>query len=49
MSIKAGIGKLRLNLTFPEMVRDHINGNAMELLHIKPEHLDLVRSLPFHH
>ena len=49
MSIKAGIGKLKLNLTFREMVRDHINGNEMELLHIKPEHLDIVRSLPFHH
>lgn len=49
MSIKVSIGKLRLKLTFPEMVRDHIEGNAMKLLHIRPEHLDIVRLLPFHH
>jgi PIN domain nuclease of toxin-antitoxin system len=49
MSIKASIGKLRLNLTFPDIVRDHITDNAIKLLHIKSEHLDIVRSLPFHH
>ncbi len=49
MSIKASIGKLRLNLTFPEMISEHIDDNAMKLLHINPEHLDIVRSLPFHH
>jgi len=49
MSIKASIGKLRLNLTFPEILSKHIEGNAMKLLHIKPVHLDIVRSLPFHH
>lgn len=49
MSIKASIGKLKLNLTFPEIIRNHINDNAMTLLHIKPEHLEIVRSLPFHH
>ena len=49
MSIKASLGKLRLKLTFPDMVRDHVGGNAMKLLHISPEHLDIVRSLPFHH
>ncbi len=26
-----------------------LEGNAMKLLHIKPVHLDIVRSLPFHH
>ncbi len=49
MSIKTSIGKLRLNLTFPEMISEHIDDNAMKLLHIKPEHLDIVRSLPFYH
>jgi PIN domain nuclease of toxin-antitoxin system len=49
MSIKTSIGKLRLNITFQEMVRDHINGNAMNLLPISPEHLDILRSLAFHH
>ncbi len=49
ISIKTSIGKLKLNITFPEIIKDHINGNAMTLLHIKPEHLEIVRSLPFHH
>lgn len=49
MSIKASIGRLRLNTTFPNMVKDHVKGNAMDLLPIRPEHLEVVRSLPFHH
>jgi len=49
MSIKASIGRMRLNTTFPNMVRDHVRGNAMDLLPIRPEHLEFVRSLPFHH
>lgn len=49
MSIKASLGKLKLNLSFPDMVREHISGNSMKLLHISPEHLDIVRTLPFHH
>ncbi|MCP4365040.1 MAG: type II toxin-antitoxin system VapC family toxin [Planctomycetes bacterium] len=49
MAIKAGIGKLKLNLSLPEIARDHIGGNAMKLLHIMPEHLEIVRTLPFHH
>nr|VFK79635.1 MAG: PIN domain nuclease, a component of toxin-antitoxin system (PIN domain) [Candidatus Kentron sp. SD] len=49
MSIKAGIGRLRLDLTFPEIVRNHVDANAIELLPVRPEHLDIVRSLPFYH
>lgn len=49
MAIKASIGKLRLRLSFSEIISEHINGNAIELLHIKPEHLDILRYLPFHH
>jgi len=49
MSIKASIGKLRLDLAFPDIVKHHINENLIMLLPIKPEHLDIVRSLPFHH
>nr|VFJ60407.1 MAG: PIN domain nuclease, a component of toxin-antitoxin system (PIN domain) [Candidatus Kentron sp. DK] len=49
MSIKASIGKLRLALTFPEMVENHVDGNAIELLHVGPEHPETVRTLPFHH
>ncbi len=49
MSIKASIGKLKLDIIFPKMVSEHIEGNAMRLLHIRPEHLDIVGLLPFHH
>ena len=49
MSIKAGIGKLRLNCTFPELFSEHIEGNAMKLLHIDPNHLEIVKLSPFHH
>ena len=49
MAIKAGIGRLKLDLSFPEIVRDHISGNAMKVLHITPDHLEIVRTLPFHH
>ena len=49
MSIKASLGKLKLNLSFPDMVKEHVSGNSMKLLHISSEHLDVVRSLPFHH
>lgn len=49
MSIKASIGKLRLDITFSEMVSSHIRDNAINLLHIMPEHLDILKSLPFHH
>jgi PIN domain nuclease of toxin-antitoxin system len=49
MSIKASIGRLRLNTTFPNMVKDHVIGNAMDLLSVRPEHLEIVRSLAFHH
>ena len=49
MSIKASIGKLRLELPFTEIVTLHVKKNAIKLLHISPEHLENLRSLPFHH
>ncbi|MDZ7696137.1 MAG: type II toxin-antitoxin system VapC family toxin [Deltaproteobacteria bacterium] len=49
MSIKASIGRLRLNTTFPNMVRDHVMGNALDLLPIRPGYLEIVRALAFHH
>lgn len=49
MSIKASIGKLRISLPFTEFFTEHIVGNAIEILHISPEHLDNLRGLPFHH
>ncbi len=49
MSIKSSLGKLRLSLPFTELVSEHVAGNAIGLLHIAPDHLDVLRQLPFHH
>lgn len=49
MSIKVSIGKLQLKMAFTELVKQQVYGNAIELLTIKPEHLDELAKLPFHH
>ncbi|GAC1451152.1 MAG: type II toxin-antitoxin system VapC family toxin [Chamaesiphon sp.] len=49
MSIKISIGKLELGMSLTELVKEEVYGNAMELLEIKPGHLDELTKLPFHH
>lgn len=49
ITIKAGLGRLKLNLTVPDLVRRQVIGNGFELLQILPEHLQAVLGLPFHH
>ncbi len=49
ISIKASIGKLWIGMPFTEMVAVHLEGNAIKLLHIESEHLDILMTLPFHH
>jgi PIN domain nuclease of toxin-antitoxin system len=49
MSINVSIGKLELGMTFTELVKREVYGNAIELLEIQPEHLDELAKLPFHH
>lgn len=49
MAIKKSLGRLKLDLSFPEMVEREVRGNAMEVLGIRPEHLDELARLPFHH
>lgn len=49
MAIKVSIGKLKVPLPFTRLRREHISGNAIEVLAIEPEHLDQQRELPFHH
>ena len=49
MAIKASIGKLRLSLSFAELIVHHVQGNAIQILPIEPEHLDELRTLPFYH
>jgi len=49
ITIKASIGKLKIDLPLAKIVTEHIEGNAIELLEIKPEHLDTLKALPFYH
>lgn len=43
------MGKLELEMPFTELVRREIYSNAIDLLEIKPNHLDELAKLPFHH
>mgnify|MGYP006272454023 CR=1 FL=1 len=49
MAIKVSIGKLDVPLPFTRLVRQHVTGNAIDVLHVEPEHLDEQRRMPFHH
>ena len=49
MAIKVSIGKLEVPLPFTQLVREHVEGNAIEQLPIEAKHLDVQRALPFHH
>lgn len=46
MAIKSSLGKLELALPFTELVGKHVTGNAIALLSIAPEHLDVLTKLP---
>jgi len=49
MAIKVSIGKLDVPLPLTKLVRQHVTGNAIDVLPIEPGHLDEQRKLPFHH
>jgi len=49
MAIKISLGKLKLRLSFTELYETHIIGNAITILEMLPEHLDILKTLPFHH
>ncbi len=49
MAIKKSLGRLKLDLSFPEMVEREVRGNAIEVLGVRPVHLDELSKLPFHH
>ena len=36
-------------LPFPQLLSEHVYGNAINLLRIQPEHLDVLVKLPFYH
>ena len=49
MAIKISIGKLELNISFANLLEQQITTNAIDLLHISPAHLDVLKTLSFHH
>ena len=49
MSIKISLGRLELPVSFTDLIEHHVQGNDIDLLAIKPEHLDVLKALPFHH
>ncbi len=38
-----------MDMPIAEIMSEHIERNAIELLNIKPEHLDILKTLPFYH
>ena len=49
LAIKVKLGRLRIGFTFPELVEHQVRGNGIDLLPIRPTHLDEVARLPLHH
>ena len=49
IAIKVSIQKLEVGMTMSELVTREVRGNAIDVLHIEPPHLDYLSSLPFHH
>ena len=49
IAIKISINRLKLELSFTELVNEHILQNAINLLPVLPEHLEALLQLPFHH
>lgn len=49
MSIKSSVGKLELTSSFADLIEKQVKGNAIDLLTIKAEHLDILKNLPFRH
>ncbi|MGB5960604.1 MAG: type II toxin-antitoxin system VapC family toxin [Coleofasciculaceae cyanobacterium] len=49
ISIKINIGKLGIGMKLTELVAQQVYGNAIDLLEIKPGHLDKLTEMPFHH
>ena len=49
IAIKSGLGRLTLALPFPELVEQQVKGNAIDVLPIRPPHLEALRQLPFYH
>lgn len=49
ITIKVSLGKLQAPLPPSALIREHIWSNAIELLAITSDHLDVLYNLPHHH
>ena len=49
MAIKVQIGKLRVPLPFTHFVSEHVHGNQIDILPIRPADLDQQLDLSLHH
>lgn len=49
MAIKINLDKLQLEEELTKFVHKHVIGNNIEILNVKPEHVDPLVTLPVHH
>lgn len=49
IQIKQQLGKLELDLSLPELIKEQRLNNGLQLLAIETEHIFALSSLPFHH
>lgn len=49
ITIKSSLGKLTVPTPPSTLIKDHIWSNAIDILAIQPNHLDILQTLPYHH
>lgn len=49
ITIKSSLGRLTTPMPPSDLIREHVWANAIDILPIKPEHLDTLYKLPYHH
>ncbi|MEM6597908.1 MAG: type II toxin-antitoxin system VapC family toxin [Cyanobacteria bacterium P01_C01_bin.69] len=49
IAIKVSIGKLEIEMSMTDLVKEQVIGNTFDVLSIAPEHLNVLTALPFHH
>lgn len=49
MTIKSSLGRLTAPMPPSALIREHVWGNAIELLSMAPGHFDVLYGLPFEH
>ena len=49
MQIKVSLGKLQLKVALPELIKDEVNHNRIELLQLDIAHIYTLSNLELHH